>query len=135
MKVFLVDDDALLRMTIKITLTRERDIEIIGEANDGFNAIEKIKMYPPDLCLIDVDMPGISGIEVIRVLREDFPQMKILLLSNYNDESTIKNAFKLGADGYVLKTVNDSELVKIIRSLSNGGSIESSYFVNPSIDF
>jgi DNA-binding NarL/FixJ family response regulator len=130
MRIFLADDHPLLRTGLRLSLSQEKDIEIIGEASDGFSAVEKIQADPPDVSLIDVDMPGMSGIGVIRILCKAIPEMKILVLSTYNDEKYIRDAMKAGADGYVLKSVGISELVRIIKCFSEGQPIVSPYLVN-----
>ena len=134
MRIFLADDHPLLRTGLRLSLIRHNDIEISGEASDGFTAVDKIQADPPDLSLIDVDMPGISGIGAIRILRESIPIMKILVLSSYNDEKYIRDAMRAGADGYVLKSVSTSELVRIIRCFCQGQSIISPYLVNLTLD-
>ncbi len=134
MRIFLADDHPLLRAGLRLSLSQYTDIEISGEASDGFATVDKIQADPPDLSLIDVDMPGISGIGVIRILRESNPKMKILVLSSYNDEKFIRNAMRAGADGYVLKSVSTSELVRIIRCFCQGQSIISPYLVNLTLD-
>jgi DNA-binding NarL/FixJ family response regulator len=134
MRIFLADDHPLLRTGLRLSLNQHNDIEIIGEASDGFSAVDKIQANPPDLSLIDVDMPGISGIGAIRILRENIPEMKILVLSSYNDEKYIRDAMRAGADGYVLKSVSTSELVRIIRCFCQGQSIISPYLVNLTLD-
>lgn len=134
MRVFLADDHPLFRIGLKIALDQEEDIEIVGEANDGFGAVEKIRADPPDLSLIDMDMPGISGIRVIRILRKAIPEMRILVLSTYDDEKYIHGAMQAGADGYVLKCVEVAELVRIIRAFCAGEQIISPYLVNLTLD-
>jgi len=130
MRIFLADDHPLLRTGLRLSLGQEKDIEIIGEASDGFSAVEKIQADPPDVSLIDVDMPGMSGIGAIRILSKAIPEMKILVLSTYNDEKYIRDAMQAGADGYVLKSVGISELVRIIKCFSEGQPIVSPYLVN-----
>jgi DNA-binding NarL/FixJ family response regulator len=134
MKVFLADDHPLFRIGLRIAMEQEADIQLIGEASDGFSAVEKIRANPPDVALIDVDMPGMSGIRVIRVLRKAFPEMKILILSTYDDESYVHGAMQAGADGYVLKCVEVAELVRIIKSFCEGREVVSPYLVNLSVD-
>jgi len=133
-KVFLADDHPLLRAGLRISLGQRNDMELIGEAGDGFSAVEKIRVNPPDVSLIDVDMPGLSGIGVIRILRKSIPEMKILVLSTYNDDNYIKSAMAAGADGYVLKSVGIEELEKIIKSFHAGKPEISPYLVNLTID-
>ena len=134
MRVFLADDHPLFRMGLKIALDQEEDIEIVGEATDGFGAVERIQADPPDLSLIDMDMPGISGIRVIRMVRKAIPEMKVLVLSTYDDEKYIHGAMQEGDDGYVLKCVEVAELVRIIRAFCSGEQIMSPYLVNLTID-
>ncbi|OHE18763.1 MAG: DNA-binding response regulator [Syntrophobacterales bacterium GWC2_56_13] len=135
MRVFLADDHPLFRIGLRIALDQETDIQLIGEASDGFSAVEKIQVDPPDVSLIDVDMPGISGIRVIRMLRKAYPQMKIIVLSTYDDKNYIHGAMQAGADGYVLKCVEVAELVRIIKSFFEGHQAVSPYLVNLSLDF
>ena len=134
MRVFLADDHPLLRIGLRFSLDRQENIEVIGEAGDGFSAVAKIQIDPPDVSLIDVDMPGLSGIRTIRVLRKSIPQMKILVLSTHNDETYIKDAMKAGADGYVLKSVEVQELVRIMQSFCEGKSVLSPYLLNLTLD-
>lgn len=134
MKVFLADDHPLFRMGLKLALEQEADIQLGGEASDGFSAVDRIRADPPDVALIDVDMPGMSGIRVIRVLRKAYPDMKILVLSTYDDESYVHGAMQAGADGYVLKCVEVAELVRIIKSFWEERQVVSPYLVNLSVD-
>ena len=130
MNIFLADDHPLFRIGLRIALDQEDGLKVIGEASDGFSAVEKIQSNPPDLSLIDVDMPGISGIRAIRILRKAIPEMKILVLSTYDDEKYINEAMLAGADGYLLKCVDVTQLVKIIWSLFEGKQIVSPFLVN-----
>ena len=128
--VLIADDHPLLRTGLRLSLDPEPDIEVIGEADDGFSAVEKIKARQPDVSLIDVDMPGLSGIGAIRLLRKLFPQMKLIVLSTYRDDHFIHESMAAGADGYVLKCVTIEELVKIIKSFCMGQPELSPYLVN-----
>jgi DNA-binding NarL/FixJ family response regulator len=134
MRVFLADDHPLFRMGLRIALEQEQDIQLIGEASDGFATVEKIRSSHPDICLIDVDMPGISGIRVVRILRQEMTAMKILILSSYDDENYVQDAMRAGADGYVLKFVDVPELVRIIRAVCTDRAIVSPYLVNLALD-
>jgi DNA-binding NarL/FixJ family response regulator len=129
-RIFLADDHPLLRTGLRLSLDQQEGVELIGEAEDGFSAVEKIQANPPDVSLIDVDMPGLSGIEAIRVLRKSLPQMKIIVLSTYSDDTYIRESMEAGADGYVLKCVGINELVKIIKSFWSGKPELSPYLVN-----
>ena len=128
--VFLADDHPLLRTGLRLSMDYEAGIELIGEADNGYSAVEKIKAQLPDVSLIDVDMPGLSGIGVVRVLRKFFPKMKLIVLSTYGEEKYIQAAMEAGADGYVLKSVGIGELVKIIKSFCSGKPELSPYLVN-----
>ena len=134
MNIFLADDHPLFRIGLRIALDQEDEMKVIGEASDGFSAVEKIQSNPPDLSLIDVDMPGISGIRAIRILRKALPEMKILVLSTYDDEKYIHEAMLAGADGYLLKCVEVAELVKVIRSVCEGKQVVSPFLVNLAIE-
>lgn len=134
MNIFLADDHPLFRIGLRIALDEEDGLKVIGEASDGFSAVEKIQSNPPDLCLIDVDMPGISGIRAIRILRKAMPQMKILVLSTYDDEKYVHEAMLAGADGYLLKCVEVADLVKVIRSVFEGRPIVSPFLVNLALE-
>lgn len=130
LKVFLADDHPLLRMALRLSLTQKKDIEVVGEASDGYTAVEKIQSSIPDIAVIDVEMPGLSGIRAIRILRKTFSDMKIVVLSTYNKEEYIRDAIQAGADGYILKRVGIDELVRIIRELGAGKTVISPYLVN-----
>ncbi len=132
-RVFLADDHPLLRTGLRLSFHEEEDIRIIGEAGNGFSTVEKIKSNPPDVALIDVDMPGLTGIAVIRVLRRTLAKMKIIVLSTYNDSRYIQEAMQAGADGYVLKSVEVSELKSIIRAFYLGKPVASAYLINLSV--
>ena len=134
-QVFLADDHPLLRTGLRLSLDHKEDIELIGEAEDGYSAIEKIQACQPDVSLIDVDMPRLSGIGVIRILRKLFPQMKLIVLSTYNDENYIQKAMEAGADGYVLKCVGIDELVRIIKSIWLDEPVVSAFLVNQTFGY
>lgn len=128
--IFLADDHPLLRMGLSLAFQAKDNITVVGEADNGFDAIEKIKTLTPDVALLDIDMPGLSGTAAIRVLRKIFPDMKILALSTYNDENYIREAMNAGANGYIMKTVDIDNLVEIITSFNEGKEIVSPYLLN-----
>lgn len=130
MNIFLADDHPLFRIGLRLALDQEEGLKVVGEASDGFSAVDRIRKNPPDLSLIDVDMPGMSGIRAIRILRKVMPEMKILVLSTYDDERYINEAMSAGADGYVLKCVEVADLVEIIRSVYAGRHPASPFMVN-----
>ena len=130
MRVFLSDDHPLFRIGMRLSLEQEDHIDLVGEASDGYSSVERILSSDPDVSLIDVDMPGMSGIGVVRILRKAGFQKKIIILSTYNDENYIRDAMDAGADGYVLKCVEGSELVRILRSMHEDKPTVSPYLVN-----
>lgn len=134
-RVFLADDHPLLRTGLRLSFDHREDIKLIAEAEDGYSAIEKIQTHKPDVSLIDIDMPKLSGVGVIRILRKTFPQMKLIVLSTYNDEHYIEKAMDAGADGYVLKSVKIDELVRIIKSIWSKKKILSPYLVNLTVGY
>ena len=130
MRVFLSDDHPLFRIGMRLSFEQEDHIDLVGEASDGYSSVERILSSNPDVSLIDVDMPGMSGIGVVRILRKAGFQKKIIILSTYNDENYIRDAMDAGADGYVLKCVEGSELVRILRSMHEDKPTVSPYLVN-----
>ncbi len=126
----MADDHPLIRLGLQLGLDKVEDLTLIGEAEDGFSTVEKIQADPPDVALIDVDMPGLSGISAIRILRKALPLLKILVISTYNDEKYIQEAMDAGANGYVLKCVGVDDLVKIIKAIHTGKQEISPYLIN-----
>lgn len=133
-KIFLADDHPLLRMGLSLAFQQKDNIEVIGESDNGFDAIEKIKVLMPDVALLDIDMPGLSGTAAIRVLKKLYPDMKILVLSTYNDENYIREAMSAGANGYIMKTVDIDNLVEIITCVNDGREIVSPYLLDQGIE-
>jgi DNA-binding NarL/FixJ family response regulator len=129
-RIFLVDDHPLLRMGLRLCLETVKDLELVGEAGDGYSAVQRIDAARPDVALIDVDMPGLSGIGVIRILRKALPEMKIIVLSTYENKEYVEQAMDAGADGYLLKSVGVEELVNIIRRFEAGQEVVSPYLAN-----
>jgi DNA-binding NarL/FixJ family response regulator len=120
-RVMLVDDHALVREGIRQILEREPDIVVVGEADRGDVALELLQGLLPDVVLLDVRMPGMSGIEAARRIRADHPTVRILILSAYADFAV--EAFRAGASGYVLKTAGSGQLVAALRAVFSGSII------------
>lgn len=132
-RVFLADDHPLLRIGLRHSFDHDQDVRLCGEAGDGFTAVERIQADAPDVALIDVDMPGLSGIGAIRVLKKSRPSLKILVLSTYNDERYVREAMAAGADGYILKNIDSDELLRIIKQVFRGEDVVSPYLINLSL--
>ena len=118
--IFLVDDHQLVRDGIKALLTGTSDIEIIGEAADSTELFEKLAVFKPDLLIMDISIPGISGIEITKKICLDFPEIKILMLSMYNSEDFILNSIKAGAKGYLPKNTSRNEMLEAIYAIHSG---------------
>jgi two-component system, NarL family, response regulator NreC len=120
-RVLIVDDHAVVRSGLKLLLAAEDDIEVVGEAGDAREAVFEVRVRKPDIVLLDVAMPGRSGIEAIPDLVKEHAEAKILILSMQDDAAYVREAFAAGASGYVLKEAADAELVAAVRELADGG--------------
>ena len=127
-RVLIVDDHAVVRTGLRKVLEGEEGIEVVGEAGDARNAVFQTRETKPDVILMDVVMPGKTGIEAIPDVLHDAPEAKILILSMQDDPRYVREAFDAGASGYVLKEAADTEVVAAIREVARGGS-----YVNPAL--
>lgn len=121
-RVLLADDHAMLREGTVALLQREDDIEVVGQASDGRETVELAHRLEPDIVIMDVRMPELSGIEATRQIREALPSVQVLVLTAHDDEQYIFSLLEAGASGYLLKTAPVSELVKAIRQVEAGES-------------
>ena len=120
-RAVVVDDHAVVRSGIKLLLEREDDLEVVGQAGNSKDAIFAVRALKPDVILLDVVMPGESGIDVLPSLLKESPETKVLVLSMQDDPSYVREAFAAGASGYVLKEAADEEVVSAVREIANGG--------------
>jgi DNA-binding NarL/FixJ family response regulator len=120
MKVLLVDDHALFRSGIASLLGQQEDFEVIGEAGNGLEALEKAKELMPDLILMDIEMPECNGLEATRRIQEVLPYAKIVILTVSEEDHTLFEAIKAGAQGYLLKKIEPKELFDLLRGVSRG---------------
>jgi two-component system response regulator NreC len=120
-RAVVVDDHAVVRSGIKLLLEREADMEVVGEAGNAKDAIFAARAQKPDVILLDVVMPGESGIDVLPKLLKESPETKVLVLSMQDDPNYVREAFAAGASGYVLKEAADEEVVAAVREIANGG--------------
>ena len=127
-RVVVVDDHAVVRSGLRLLLEREPDIAVLDEGANAEEAVFRMIEHKPDVLLIDVTMPGMSGIEAIPKLMEASPATKVLVLSMHDDPGYVRDAFAAGANGYVLKEAADTEVVAAIREVAGGGS-----YVNPAL--
>lgn len=121
-KVLVVDDHAILRDGIRALLGLHDDIEIVGEAAEGKEAIAKVQQLVPDVVIMDIAMPGMDGLEATRRIGKKSPKVKVLVLTQYDNREYILSSIKAGAAGYVPKTALGSDLVSAIRTVYKGDS-------------
>jgi DNA-binding NarL/FixJ family response regulator len=119
-KILVVDDHNLVRDGIVTMLTSCVDFEIIGEAQDGEEAINKAYLMRPDIILMDIFLPGMNGVEAARIIKSKLPEIKILFLSMEVSQEYLEEVIKIGAEGYVLKDIRKSELAGAVRSAVGG---------------
>ncbi len=121
-RVLLVDDHAILRAGLRALLETYPDIEVVGEAEDGEEAIRQVRELCPDVVLMDVAMPGMNGLVATRYILEASPATKVLILTQYGNKEYVLPLLEAGAAGYVLKQAADTDLIKAIRSVYRGDS-------------
>ena len=121
-RAFVVDDHTIFRSGLKRLLLDESDVRITGEARSGADAIDALRAEPFDLVLLDINLEGRSGLEVLATLRREFPSLPVLMLSMYPEEQYALVAMRAGASGYVAKDAEPAELIAAIRSVARGGS-------------
>lgn len=121
-KIMVVDDHAILREGIRALLSLEDDIEIVGEASEGNQAVEKARELNPDVVIMDIAMPGMDGLEATRRMKKKTPKLKVLVLTQHDNKEYILSTIKAGAAGYVPKRALGSELVTAIRAVHKGES-------------
>ncbi|GGD01790.1 DNA-binding response regulator [Thalassobacillus devorans] len=122
-KVMLVDDHAVLRDGLKNILGMADDIKVVGEAVSGIQALEIVEETAPDVILMDINIPDLNGIEVTRMIKKDFPQIKVLVLTMYNHDEYFMSAIKEGAEGYLLKDSPSEQVIEAIHNVFNGESV------------
>ncbi len=119
-RVFLTDDHTILREGIRTLLQKVPDIEVVGEAGDGGEAVTKVEQLVPDVVLMDITMPGMSGLEATRQIKQKYPQVKVLILTIHETNQYLSQMLQAGASGYVVKTTANSELISAIRAVHQG---------------
>ena len=120
-RIVVVDDHAVVRTGLRLMLDAETDFEVVGEAGDAHAAVFEVRAQKPDVILLDVVMPGESGIEALPKLKHEAPDARVLVLSMQDDPRYVREAFAAGADGYVLKEAADAEVVAAVREIAAGG--------------
>jgi two-component system nitrate/nitrite response regulator NarL len=120
-RVVLADDHVFVRDGIKSLLENEVNIEVVGEATDGLEALKIVETVKPDLLILDIRMPNLTGIEVVEKLRSQNNMVKIVMLSMHESEEYVLKSIKAGADGYLLKGSSKEEFLKALHTVANGG--------------
>lgn len=120
LRIFLADDHAVVRAGLKALINAEADMEVIGEASNGQQAVDRIKPHPPDVAVLDVSMPDLNGAQTTQLLRQEHPGLKILALTVHEDRGYLRELLAMGASGYVLKRAGAEELIRAIRVVAGG---------------
>ena len=124
-RVALVDDHALVRDGIKALLSVMAPLEVVGEAENGADAIEMVGRCQPDLLLVDISLKDMNGLELTRLLRSQYPSLKVLVLSMYDNYEYVSESVRSGASGYVLKNAPSREIIAAIEAIASGGTFYS----------
>jgi DNA-binding NarL/FixJ family response regulator len=122
-KLMIADDHRLFREGIKALLAVTDDIEIVGEAEDGESALKKCRELQPDVILMDINMPGLNGIQATEQILEKQPQIRIIMLTMLEDDASVFNAMRAGARGYLLKGADPQEVLSVIRAAAEGQAL------------
>ena len=118
--ILLADDHDVVRRGMKMLLEDEESVKVIGEASDGLDAIEKVKMLMPNVVILDLTMPKMTGIEAAKIISEEYPEVKILIFSMHHNKEYIISSVENGANGYLLKDTGKEELMRAIKVVSEG---------------
>jgi DNA-binding NarL/FixJ family response regulator len=135
LRVLIADDHPLVRSGMRALLTVEEDLEVVGEAATGEEAVTLAVALQPDVIVMDLRMPGISGIEATRRILQDSPSIRILVVTLFEDDDSVFAALRAGARGYVLKDASEVEVLRAIRAVSSGDAIFSTTIAQRLIDF
>lgn len=127
-RVLIADDQELIRQSLEMMLSNKSDIQVVGAAENGREAVDLAEKLAPDVILMDIRMPEIDGVESIQIIKGKNPEIKIIVLTTFDDDEYVFNALKNGASGYLLKGISVGELVESIRTVVRGGAL-----INPNI--
>jgi DNA-binding NarL/FixJ family response regulator len=121
-KVFIVDDHQMIIEGIKSLLLNENSVELVGSANTAKNCLQYFRMKTADIILMDINLPDISGIDLCRIIKKEYPEVKIIALSTHNQGTYVRKMLESGATGYLLKNADKYEIIKAIDSVSKGNT-------------
>ncbi len=122
-RVLLADDQTLIRQGIRLLLEIEEDIEVVGQAANGREALEQVESVRPDVVLMDVRMPEMDGVEATRELGRRFPEVKVIILTTFEDDETVFEGLKAGARGYLLKDISSEDMAAAVRKVAAGEAL------------
>ena len=127
-KVMIADDQELIRQSLQIVLSTHEDLKVVDAVENGFAVLESIKKEKPDVILMDIRMPEMDGVYCTKTVMEKYPDIKVIILTTFDDDEFVFSALKYGASGYLLKGVSMDELYRAICTVYNGGAM-----INPDI--
>lgn len=127
-KIMVADDQELIRQSLQIVLNSKKDLEVISTAADGQEVIRNIRKNKPDVILMDIRMPKMDGVQCTQIIKENYPEIKIIILTTFDDDEYVYNALKFGASGYLLKGVSMDELENAVKTVYSGRAM-----INPDI--
>lgn len=127
-KVLIADDQELIRTSLQIVLNNQESIEVTDVVANGQEVIQSIRKKRPDVILMDIRMPKLDGVQCTKIIKENYPDIKIIILTTFDDDEYVYNALKYGASGYLLKGVSIDELVKAVHTVYSGRAM-----INPDI--
>ncbi len=119
-RVLIADDHPLIRSGLRSLLSREREFEVVGEAADGYQALELVEQLKPDIIMLDVSMPRLNGIDVARKISETAPSTRVIIVSIHSDEGYVLRALRAGAKGYLLKASPEGDILNAVRTVAAG---------------
>lgn len=129
-KVIIADDDGLIRDSLRLLLDLEEDIEVIGTAKNGVEAFELCKVNKPDIMLMDIRMPVMDGVLGTKLIKDNFSDIKVVLLTTFKDEEYIREAIMNGAEGYILKNQSSDSIIESLRTVYKGNTVFEKDIVN-----
>ena len=128
LKVLLADDHTVVREGLRALFDAQSDLEVVGEASDGHSACRLARELRPDVVVMDVSMPGMTGDQATQQLKADCPEVRVLALTVYEDNGHLRKLLKAGASGYVLKLATGDELIRAVRVVAAGGAYVDPYW-------
>lgn len=125
-KVLIADDQELIRHSLQIILGNQKDMEVTGSAENGIQVIREVRENKPDIILMDIRMPEMDGVKCTKIIKENYPEIKIIILTTFDDDEYVFSALRDGASGYLLKGIHMDELVDAIHKVNSGSAMINS---------